>query len=380
MPPRTEVETLVALNDYIADGNQLSRAVVTGADLTAWAIPIDLDLTGGIFLGCELTEALAYQLIHGTALVFPAVAGLPFKPWRTTLYTAAELHPQNASPVDAEIYEWWKEKRSGDPYSALLQRIHDMSIDDALNDLLQGHRVVGVMGGSSMERGTPDYLNVVHLGWAIARAGFVVVTGGGPGAMEAANLGARLTRLPKQALQYVTWMLGDAPAAAQSRPEGQARALALADWIEQMDARLVVAAPPTVGVPTWFYGHEPTNPFANHIAKYFQNSVREDGLVTLANAGIVFAPGKAGTLQEIFQDATQNYYPTNDAPEVPMILFGSRYWTHELAAWPLLQQLFAKRRAPQSDRPLPNLIATMDDIQMIVAALDGRSAPLSAAS
>src|ERR1035441_8704757 len=45
-----------------------------------------------------------------------------------------------------------------------------------------------------------------------------------------------------------------------------------------------------------------------NIGKYFQNSIREDGLVSLGTHGIVFAEGKAGTIQEVFQNATQNYY------------------------------------------------------------------------
>ncbi len=61
----------------------------------------------------------------------------------------------------------------------------------------------------------------------------------------------------------------------------------------------------SIGIPTWLYGHEPPAPFATHIAKYFANSVREDGLLTIAKHGVIFAPGSAGTTQEIFQDATQ---------------------------------------------------------------------------
>ena len=81
-----------------------------------------------------------------------------------------------------------------------------------------------------------------------------------------------------------------------------------------------------LGVPTWFYGHEPTNVFAAAIAKYFQNSVREATLVAACDGGIVFLPGAAGTVQEIFQDACENYYA--DEPTVaPMVLVGIDHWT-----------------------------------------------------
>ena len=63
-------------------------------------------------------------------------------------------------------------------------------ISDALDELLAGARVVGVMGGHAMARGTDAYAGAARLGRALARAGLTVATGGGPGAMEAANLGA----------------------------------------------------------------------------------------------------------------------------------------------------------------------------------------------
>ena len=66
----------------------------------------------------------------------------------------------------------------------------------------------------------------------------------------------------------------------------------------------------SLAIPTWFYGHEPTNAFAPHIAKYFSNSLREDGLLAIATGGVIYAPGSAGTVQEIFMDAAQNHYAT----------------------------------------------------------------------
>lgn len=48
--------------------------------------------------------------------------------------------------------------------------------------------------------------------------------------------------------------------------------------------------------------------------EYFHNSIREDGLIALAAHGIIFASGKAGTLQEIFQDSVRNYYRSAKIP------------------------------------------------------------------
>ena len=82
----------------------------------------------------------------------------------------------------------------------------------------------------------------------------------------------------------------------------------------------------SIGIPTWFYGHEPPNLFASHIAKFFRNALREDMLLSRCDAGIVFLPGAAGTVQEIFQDACENYY-ADEATIAPMVLVGIEHWT-----------------------------------------------------
>ena len=58
----------------------------------------------------------------------------------------------------------------------------------------------------------------------------------------------------------------------------------------------------SLGIPTWFYGHEPPNVLATAIAKYVRNAVRESVLLEVCHAGIVFLPGMAGTVQVVFQD------------------------------------------------------------------------------
>jgi predicted Rossmann-fold nucleotide-binding protein len=118
---------------------------------------------------------------------------------------------------------------------------------------------------------------------------------------------------------------------------------------------------PSYGLPTWYYGHEPPNAFAAHIAKFFANATREDGLLSRCSAGVVFLPGAAGTVQEIFDAATPNYYGTRGEP-APMVLVDRAHWTIELPAWPLLQALAAKR-------PMARRIALVDDVADVPAAL-----------
>ena len=87
----------------------------------------------------------------------------------------------------------------------------------------------------------------------------------------------------------------------------------------------------SLSIPTWFYGHEPTNLFATMIAKYFANALREDTLLHRCRGGIVFFPGQAGTVQEIFQAVTENFYAAGPTLVAPMILVGVDYWTSSAA-------------------------------------------------
>ncbi|MBS7374952.1 MAG: hypothetical protein KIG52_03300, partial [Muribaculaceae bacterium] len=84
----------------------------------------------------------------------------------------------------------------------------------------------------------------------------------------------------------------------------------------------------------------PATPFATHIAKLFQNSIREDGILTIAMGGVVYSPGSAGTVQEIFQDAVQNHYLSLNVSS-PMIFLGRRFWTQEMPFYSMLEYLTA---------------------------------------
>jgi predicted Rossmann-fold nucleotide-binding protein len=161
-----------------------------------------------------------------------------------------------------------------------------------------GHRVVGVMGGHALHRDAPLYRRVATVGRALSRAGFTVATGGGPGVMEAANFGAWSAPFDDDVLDRALAVLSRSPD-HPSDPEGYvSRAIEVRDtW---------AGGGVSLGVPTWVYAHEPTGLFASHIAKYFTNSVREDGLLAIARSGVVYAPGGAGTEQEIFTDLAQN--------------------------------------------------------------------------
>ncbi len=173
--------------------------------------------------------------------------------------------------------------------------------------------------------------------------------------MEAANLGAYFVDHGPEALDEAIVALSGAPRFSPSIQDWALAAFAVLDrWPEGGSS---------LGIPTWHYGHEPPNPFATHIAKYFKNAIREDILLHVCDAGIVFLPGAGGTVQEIFQDACENYY-ADPSTVAAMVLVGRTYWTETVPAWPLLERLAEGRCMEQA-------VHLVDDVEDVVPLLAG---------
>jgi predicted Rossmann-fold nucleotide-binding protein len=170
----------------------------------------------------------------------------------------------------------------------------------------------------------------------MAEAGFLMTSGGGPGAMEATHFGAWMANRPEADVEAALGILAACPGFSPREP-WLATALAVKKAFPRIPGVDGTIAD-SLGVPTWLYGHEPPTAFATEIAKYFANSVREEGLLAIANSGVVFSPGSAGTIQEVFQDAAQNHYRSFGHPS-PMIFFGVEYWRIHKPVYPLLTEL-----------------------------------------
>ncbi|MCE1178771.1 MAG: Rossmann fold nucleotide-binding protein [Micrococcales bacterium] len=369
----SEIESIASLEQALADGTPLSGLRLQDLDLRGHEEELlaRTDLTGLVVLGGSLTERLDEHLRRQGALIFPTDPHCPVNPYRAQLYSPAELYAgldtegYDATP-DARAYHWAQDgDLHHDAFTTLLRAIHDDSITDALRERIEGARLVGVMGGHALARGTEGYAAAARLGHTLADTGLTVVTGGGPGAMEAANLGAfcRTAEQVDRALEQVAAVPGFRPSIAEwARVALDARQSVLPQSATPT-ADPAPAAPRSIGVPTWFYGHEPPNVFCDGIAKYFSNALREDLLLAMAGAGIIVLEGAAGTVQEVFQIATRLYYaPPETGPLPPLVLVGAEHWAERLPAWPLLQAL-------GRDRAMGEAIHLVDSIDEAAALI-----------
>jgi hypothetical protein len=175
--------------------------------------------------------------------------------------------------------------------------------------------------------------------------------------MEAANLGAFCGE-PAQ-LEDALRRLAAVPSFRPDIAPWAGLALELHDEVMAAGRSRRVSS---VGIPTWFYGHEPPNVFCDGIGKYFSNAIREDGLLARCTAGLVVLEGAAGTVQEVFQAATRLYYAADGSALPPMVLVGARHWTQVLPVWPALQALAA-------DRGMAGALHLVDDVDEVPGLL-----------
>lgn len=368
-----EIDDATDCAAWVALGAIRPAAAFQAVDLRGLAGFESGSFRGCLFLSCVMSPAQAAHLTATGATVLRDDDIRPYTAHRARLYTPTELFlgfdPAHGAgyeaTFDALVYRHWVDTGGANPTmidETLARRLHDHSITDALEEATHGHRRVAIMGGHGLERSDPTYGAVARIARSLTRAGLLMLSGGGPGAMEATHLGAWIAHFDDDALVDAIALLSPRPAGGLPGQE-----YADPDWLDRAWAVRgrwpLDDIPPadrfdSIGIPTWLYGHEPPNAFATMIAKYFANSVREEGLLSIATHGVVFAPGSAGTIQEIFQDAAQNHYESFGPPS-PMVLFGTSYWTATHPVRAVLDSL-------SSGRAYANLITLTDDPDEVV--------------
>lgn len=315
------------------------------------------------FFGCKMCPGQEYRLLE--CLVLPRM-GMIFHAFTPDLYTADTLYagfdPENeatfSDSFDAKVYADYLEKGEmcDDMRVTLARSLHDHSIYDAMSDFLQRYEpadVIGIMGGHGLKRCDDGYEKIVRISKALTEKGKLMISGGGPGAMEATHLGAWMAGRTEGEMLDAISILAD----AGEEESGKWLASAFAVREKYPQDRYS-----SLSIPTWVYGHEPSTPLSTHIAKFFMNSVREDMILSIAQGGIIFTPGSAGTMQEIFQDASKLHYDT-DGIVGPMVFLGKDFYTTEMPVYPFLEDLVKRGK-------YKNLkLSITDSVEEIIASM-----------
>lgn len=336
--PKKLIKEIKSIKGLLKEGNMMLNLTIQNLNLNNVDVNWEeIKLANTTFLGCKMSDEIELILRKKKAIIYPKLVGIPYNPYRKALYTYQELMDgydgKEDNSADMKIYTHFNKLRyTADINEALAQRIHDHAIDDALRDVIgfdengmTDKKCVGVMGGHNVLRTDPFFEKVAFIAKKLTNEGYFILSGGGPGVMEAANMGAYFGKLSDEDLLNAIEILKKAPSYKDKNYINQA-------------IKVIKKYPEgstNMAIPTWFYGHEPSNIFATYIAKYFANSIREDILLSTSLYGVIYAPGSAGTFQEIFADVTQNHYQTYGYSS-PMIFFGKKFWNEDSGIYKLL--------------------------------------------
>jgi uncharacterized protein (TIGR00730 family) len=178
---------------------------------------------------------------------------------------------------------------------------------------------VTMFGSARTSEDDPMYWKAVELGRTLAEEGFAIITGGGPGAMEAANRGAK-----------------------------EANGISIGCNIE---------------LPF----EQGANPYVDTLVNFRYFFVRKTMFIKYSSAFIIF-PGGFGTLDEAFEALT--LIQTGKIYQFPVILFGRHYWAG-LLRW-LQSRVLAEKKISPGDMDL--LLLTDDPAEAAHAVIEAYNA------
>jgi uncharacterized protein (TIGR00730 family) len=176
-------------------------------------------------------------------------------------------------------------------------------------------RAVTVFGSARTRPGDPEYQQAEELGRALARAGHAVITGGGPGTMEAVNKGAR------------------------------------------------EAGGESIGICIELPFEEKPNPYLTRVLSFRYFFVRKVMFVKYSKAFVIL-PGGFGTLDELFESMT--LVQTRKVPPFPVILAGGDAYWDGLLGW-LRDTVAAAGKIDPHDLAIMKRARSVDEILALVA-------------
>ncbi|MDH4246699.1 MAG: TIGR00730 family Rossman fold protein [Deltaproteobacteria bacterium] len=176
---------------------------------------------------------------------------------------------------------------------------------------------VTVYGSARTQPGMPDYETALTLGRRLAECGYTVITGGGPGAMEAANRGAH------------------------------------------------EAGGNSIGLNVELPREQKPNAFLNLSLSFRYFFVRKVMLVKYATAFILL-PGGFGTLDEMFEILT--LVQTHKVAPFPIVMLGKDYWGG-LVTWMKKEMLSRHLISPED----MNLFHVTDDVEEAIRLVEAFS-------
>lgn len=195
--------------------------------------------------------------------------------WKDSGRIAYELRDPQALPTETDERDFLMEVRSPARERERLQKIHDEFMK-GFERLYGVGPAVTVFGSARFSEGHKYYDLAVEVGGELAKSGFTVLTGGGPGMMEAANRGAK---------------------------EAGGNSLGL-----------------NIVLP---FEQKP-NPYVDETINFHYFFVRKVCLVKYSCAFICL-PGGFGTLDELFEAAT--LIQCRKIGPFPLILIGEQFWS-----------------------------------------------------
>jgi uncharacterized protein (TIGR00730 family) len=206
---------------------------------------------------------------------------------------------------DAKLLQYGGPKsdfRTTDPWRVMRITSEFVEGFDKLAGIEKG---VSIFGSARTHPDDPQYLAAVEVARLLGVQGFSILTGAGPGIMEAANKGARL------------------------------------------------ASAPSFGCNIELPFEQGANPYVDTLVSFRYFAVRKTMFIKYSSAFIIF-PGGYGTFDELFEALT--LIQTGKISQFPVVLFGSHYWAG-LVRW-MRSRVLAERKISPGDMDL--LVMTDD--------------------